>query len=451
MKYRLLALCMALAVLLTGCRFLSDTYVSVTPHTDAYPQQAEEEALTVENYTELKNALLSLVEDGAEEAVLTTGAYSGNIEQDYDTAVAYITGINPMGAYIVSSIEKEIVRAGTYYKLNLRIRYRRSHAELNKAKTVRGEAGARDAVAAAVADSSERLLLRISGYEQIDFDAMVEECSQQDITKVMAQPAVTADVVPNSGSVRIVELNFSYPRPAAELRVMQSAVNTIMNSAYGYVRFGQNDVEKAVLLYSFLTERHDYIVQSSETPAYALLCEGVADSRAFAEVYSIMCNRANVNCTIVHGKKDGKAYDWNILELESGTWHIDVLGDEQAGSREPNMRTDEQMEGYSWDRQAYPECGGLIAPPEPPEGPQEIGKPKGETTEPEQQNETPAPEEPAEMPEQPEAPSEPEAPETPAEPSEPEKPDEPEEPEAPEMPVEPEEPELPPAEKLPEP
>lgn len=422
MKYRLPALCMALAVLLCGCRFLPDTYVSVTPHTDSYPQQTEEAALTVENYTELKNALLSLVEDSVEEAELTTGAYSGDIEQDFATAVSYITGINPMGAYMVDSIDKEIVSAGTYYKLNLKIRYRRSHAELDKAKTVRGKTGARDAIASAVADSAERLLLRISNYESMDFDAMVEESCMQDITKVMAQPAVTADVFPNSGSIRIVELNFTYPRAPAELRVMQSAVNTIMNSAYGYVRTVDSDVERAALLYSFLTERHDYIAQSSDTPAYALLCEGVADSRAFAEVYGVMCSRANVKCTVVHGEKDGEPYEWNILELETGTWHIDLMADEQTGVHEPNLRTDAQMGGYSWDTQAYPVCDGPIAPPEPPDGEEPGDETEGQAMEAEPSEQTPAPE-----PEQ--------------------KPEEP----TPELPPETLEPELPPEENLPEP
>ena len=380
MKYRLAVLCLTLAVLLSGCRFLPDSYVSVAPHTDSYPQKTEE-SLTVEDYTELKNALLSLVEEGVEEAELTTGAYSGDIEQDYDTAVAYITGINPMGAYVVDSIDKEIIRAGTYYKLNLRFRYRHSHAELAKAMTVRGMIGTRNAVAAAVGDSAERLLLRISGFEQMDFDAMVAELSDQDITKVMARPTVKAEVVPNSGSVRIVELDFTYPREPAELRVMQSAVNTIMNSAYGYVRFVRSDLERAILLYSFLTERHDYIVESSETPAYALLCEGVADSRAFAEVFGTMCNRAKVKCTVVHGTKNGEPYEWNILELESGTWHVDVLADEQAGLREPSLRSDAEMGGYTWDTQAYPVCDGPIAPPEPPEGEQTEGQNPGETPE----------------------------------------------------------------------
>ena len=103
---------------------------------------------------------------------------------------------------MVDSIDREIIRAGTYYKLNLKIRYRRSHAELAKAKTVRGVSGVRDAMAAAVEESADRLLLRISGYENMDFDAIAAELSARDITKVMAQPKVSAEVVPNSGSVQ---------------------------------------------------------------------------------------------------------------------------------------------------------------------------------------------------------------------------------------------------------
>ena len=423
MKYRVTALCLVLAVLLTGCRFLPDSYVSVKPHDDSFPQQSEE-TLNVENYTELKNALLSLVEEGAEEAELTTGAYSGDIDEDFATAVSYITAINPMGAYVVDGIDKEIIRAGTYYKLNLSIRYRRSQAELAKAKTVRGSIGTRNAVAAAVGDSAERLLLRISGYESMDFDAMVDELCAQDITKVMARPEVSAEVVPNNGSVRIVELNFTYPRDPAELRVMQSAVNTIMSSAYGYVRYVQSDLERAVLLYSFLTERHDYIVQSSETPAYALLCEGVADSSAFAEVFGVMCNRAQVNCTVVQGKKNGEPYEWNILELESGTWHIDVLADEQAGLREPTLRTDADMNGYTWNTQAYPVCSGPIAPEVPAEEGQTEGENPGEGAEAETGGQ---PDQEAAVPEQ-----SPENPET-------------------ELPPAPLEPELPPEENLNEP
>ena len=43
------------------------------------------------------------------------------------------------------------------------------------------------------------------------------------------------------------------------------------------------------------------------------------DSRAFAEVFGVMCNRSMVKCTVVHGMKNGEPYEWNILELESGT------------------------------------------------------------------------------------------------------------------------------------
>lgn len=367
MKYRMIGLCLGIILLLAGCGFVSNEYVSVTPHTESYSQPEGEEAVTVSNYTELKNAILSFVEDGAEEAVLTADAYIGDIDEDYEIAYKYITETNPTGAYLVEEIAPEIIRAGSYFKLSLTIRYRNAPMELASARTVRGSSGVEGEIKAALKDCGERLLLRVSDYEDMDFEEMVNLCFEEDLTTVMAKPQVEAEIYPDKGNLRIVELHFTYPRTVAELKVMQSAVNTIMNSAYGYVSYGQSEMEKAMLLYSFLSERHAYIEDSSETPAYALLCEGVADSRAFAAVYSAMCTQAGLRCTVVHGIKNGEAYDWNILELDSGTWHVDPFEDEQNGLREPQLLTDGYMYGYEWDREAYPVCAGAPEPPAPAE------------------------------------------------------------------------------------
>ncbi|MBE6932949.1 MAG: transglutaminase domain-containing protein [Ruminococcaceae bacterium] len=406
MKFRMIGLCLGIVLLLAGCGFVSNEYVSVTPHTESYSQPEGEEAVTVSNYTELKNAILSFVEDGVEEAVLTADAYIGDIDEDYEIAYKYITETNPTGAYLVEEITPEIIRAGSYFKLSLTIRYRNAPMELAGARTVRGPSGVEEELKAALKDCGESLLLRVSDYETMDFEEMAARCFEEDLTTVMAKPQVDAEIYPNQGNLRIVELRFTYPRAVAELKVMQSAVNTIMNSAYGYVSYGQSETEKAMLLYSFLSERHAYIEDTSETPAYALLCEGVADSRAFAAVYSAMCTQAGLRCTVVHGMKNGEPYDWNILELDAGIWHVDSLADEKNGLRELQFLTDAFMYGYEWDKEAYPVCAGAPEPPAPVE-----------------EEQTPPPEEtPPVVPEEPIDPSQPPAEENdpPAEPQPPE-------------------------------
>lgn len=406
MKFRMIGLCLCVILLLAGCGFVSNEYVSVTPHTESYSQPEGEEAVTVSNYTDLKNAILAFVEDGVEEAVLTADAYVGDIDEDYEIAYKYITETNPAGAYLVENISPEIIRAGSYFKLSLSIDYRNAPSELSSARTVRGSTGVEEEVGTALKDCSESLLLRVTDYAEMDFEAMVTRCFEEDFTTVMAKPQVAAEIYPDKGNLRIVELRFTYPRAVAELKVMQSAVNTIMNSAYGYVSYGQSETEKAMLLYSFLSERHAYIEDTSETPAYALLCEGVADSSAFAAVYSAMCTQAGLRCTVVHGIKNGEPYAWNILELDSGTWHVDPFEDEQKGLRELQFLTDALMYGYEWDKEAYPVCNGAPELPEPA-----------------QEEQTPAPEE--TPPQEPDAPID--VPQPPAEENDP-----PEEPQPPE-------------------
>ncbi len=370
MKKRLAALCLAFALLLGGCQLIPNEYVSVSPHAGSF-SQPQEEAEKVNNYTELKNALLSLVESGVEEAVLTADAYQGDLEVDYAAAAAYVTQTNPAGAYLLNSIQEELVQVGGYYKLTLQMNYRRTPTELATARVVRNESDIRAALKKAVTNCSQQLLLRVSGYVPMDFEAMAEECFNQDLTTVMAQAQVRAEVFPDQGYVRLVELTFTYPRPAAELKVMQSAVNTIMSSAYGYVSYGQSELEKASLLYSFLAERHDYVLEEAETPAYALLCEGVADSWAFAAVYTAMCSGAGIKAQVVRGAKNGEAYDWVILELDTGVWHADPLADEQNGLRTMQLLTDEQMLGYEWDTERYPACPGAPEPEPAVEAPAE--------------------------------------------------------------------------------
>ena len=126
MKYHIISLLLGIALLFSGCQLVQSEYISVVPHTESYSQPAEEEAVTVSNYTELKNAISSFVEEGVEETVLTANAYTGNIDEDIEKVHNYITETNLKGAYLVKDIESGIVHAGSHFRLNLKINYRRT-------------------------------------------------------------------------------------------------------------------------------------------------------------------------------------------------------------------------------------------------------------------------------------------------------------------------------------
>ena len=99
-------------------------------------------------------------------------------------------------------------------------------------------------------------------------------------------------------------------------------------------------------------ERYSYKVETSITPAYSLLCHGVGDCRAFANVYAAMCRKAGLECTVISGTRDAEAWFWNMIEIDGEYYYVDLLRCSQLGGF--ILRKDAEMKGYVWDYSAHP-------------------------------------------------------------------------------------------------
>ena len=111
MKYRLLSLCLALA-LLSGCGLIQETYSSSKPHAESYTKPSEEEMI-VNNGDELKEALLKLIDEGVQEATINTDVYDGDVEKDFDDVAASIREEFPRESYLTIGIRRNIVSGYT--------------------------------------------------------------------------------------------------------------------------------------------------------------------------------------------------------------------------------------------------------------------------------------------------------------------------------------------------
>ena len=132
---------------------------------------------------------------------------------------------------------------------------------------------------------------------------------------------------------------------------MAQEVDPVFTSAELYVKGDASEFRKAEQLYSFLMERFDYQIRSSNTPTYSLLRDGIGDSRAFACVYAQMCRTAGINCWAIKGEYMGSERWWNGFLMKDGYYYVDLLRCNETGNYA--MLTDRQMSGYSWDRQFY--------------------------------------------------------------------------------------------------
>lgn len=351
---KLICVVAALCLLLCGCNSLMDgSYVSVNPHQDQVSGTAEQELVEVVSYTELRTALQEMVENGADSATISVASFD---EKDVDgimeIAIRYVTETDPLGAYVVESIEYEKGYSGVAAAVAVTIHYNNRQAELRSIERVEGMEEAETVITAAMEQFASGVVLRVNGYEKIDYDQLLQDFADAYPEKVMEVPQVAVNTYPHNGKDRVVEVKFTYQSNRENLRSMQERVQAVFDSAKLYVSGDGADMEKYAQLYSFLTERFSYQYDTSITPSYSLLCHGVGDSRAFAVVYAAMCHRAGLECMVVSGTHAGEPWSWNIICDNGVYYHLDLINSTSFA-----VGTDHGMTSYVWDYSAYPSCG----------------------------------------------------------------------------------------------
>lgn len=342
---------------------MDGSYVSVVPHKVGY-SRADDSIPVISDYIDLRSAIINLIDCGSTEGVFLLGEYlPENVKKDMIRAKNYVTKSYPLGAYSVESIEFSFGTNGGQNALSVQISYRHTKSEIDQIRTVHEISGATNSIADALNNHRSSLVLLITGYEDTDFAQWISDYVALHPNVVMELPQVSVQIYPEQGDTRVVELLFTYQNSRDTLRQMQNQVKQIFSSAELYVSTDADEQTKLSQLYIFLMERFDYHFETSLTPSYSLLCHGVGDSKAFAQVYAAMCQQIGLDCITIFGSYHGEARYWNMVQVNGVYYHIDLVRSYQSGKLQ--LLDDSQMEGYVWDYSAYPRGGSPV--PEPTE------------------------------------------------------------------------------------
>lgn len=352
MRGRLIALAVLCSLLLTGCNWLSGSYVHISPHRNR-SQMEITDGIPVDNYLELLKVLRELVSGATESAVLDVTDYpQADVANHMHLATVYTQGMFPIGAYCVESISYEVGTSSGRPAVAVTIAYSRSRIEIQQIRRETDMDSAIEAIHTALNSHSPRLVMLVETFSDLDIDQVVRDYAHHSPESLMEVPRVSVGLY-GSGASRLVELNFLYQNSRESLNKMQKNVQQVFNASELYIT-GSPELQQYPLLYRFLMERFDYTLETSITPAYSLLYHGVGDSRAFAEVYSAMCRRSGLECLTINGTRDGEPYSWNMICLDGQYCHVDLIRCSQEGGFHP--ASDEHMVGYVWDYSAYPEA-----------------------------------------------------------------------------------------------
>lgn len=368
MKYRKLLTVIVLCVLLSGCDLLlRGSYVSVE---DPKPQSSAgmKENLQADSYETLYEVLTEMIENGVTQQTVSVAQYEKSVlEADLKRIQQHICQEHPIAAWAVEKIQCTRGTIGGADAVSVEITYFHGKNEIRKIITVDNEEQARDRIAIALNNCDTGIVLQVRSFHDVDFEQMVEDYALQYPEYVMESPKVSVTLYPESGEERVVELKFSYQTSREILKNMQNQVSPVFTSAVLYVSGDAEHHEKYAQLYSFLMERYDYKLETSITPAYSLLRQGVGNARAFAMVYAAMCRQAGLDCQVVSGTREGESWYWNIVFDDGVFYHVDLLRCSENGSF--MELGDNEMSGYVWATDFYPACGvqddGPIAQPKP--------------------------------------------------------------------------------------
>ena len=362
MKQKVMLLVLALSLLLGGCSWANQSYVSVEPHKEQR-QTLQTDVIMASNYLELLGALEKMIASGTEVAAIKVPEYPQDaIEHGMNRAVRHSMQNDPIGSYAVADILYELGSSGGVPAVSVSISYHHNRSEIQRIHKVADSQAAELIVTEALRAYEPGTVILVEEYEARDFTQFVQDYAEENPQTVMEIPQVSQASY-GTGRDRVLELIFTYQTSRDALRRMQSQVKPVFDAAALYVSGEGEDFQKFFQLYGFLMERFDYKFETSITPSYSLLRHGVGDSRAFATVYAAMCRSAGLECMTVTGTRSGEPWTWNIILEDGCYYHVDLLRSNLSGQF--LELTDDQMRTYVWDYSAYPACIGEEAAEEP--------------------------------------------------------------------------------------
>lgn len=351
MKRMMLCL-LSMCLLLSGCGLMSSDYVYIAPHKEQY-NTSQMEAVSAADYEQLRAVMENMVSTGTETAIIHVADYDQTlIKKNMALAVNYIRHVYPIGDYAVDRITYEIGTSSGKPAIAVNISYHHSRIEIQKILKLQTMAEATKAVDTALRDYDSEVVFRVEEYAKMDLVQYVQDFASMNPDVVMEVPQVASGVY-GSGPARVVALTFTYQNSRDVLRQMQTQVQPVFESAMLYVSGRATEARKLDQLSGFLLERFDYTLETSLTPSYSLLCHGVGDGKAFANVYSAMCRKAGLECLTVTGTRNGEPRTWNIIREGERYYHVDLLRNMDDGF---HKFLDREMTGYVWDYFAFPPC-----------------------------------------------------------------------------------------------
>ena len=415
---RLAALVLAAVLLLaaSGCATLFDTEVYSEEPFEAQPETAEAEdaADTISNYAALRRAIVRLVSERAESALLQFQNYDGVISRDISTACWEVKSSTALGSFAVDYISYDLSRIVSFTQAEIHITYKRSAYQMSALEKPGNLAALRSRLEQALRGGESYLVLEITA-ASLTADTVrqtVERVYYADPLVCPVLPSVDAALYPDSGVTRIVEATLDYGLDGESLEArraeLDEALDALLAEAFppeetpvpeeesdpeeepapemtpvpeeepapGEIAASGTDAEAPAEEASATGETEEPAVPDAERvrilcgliadacvwdetaggTAWDALTQGIASSEGMAMALEAACRAIGIDCQLIAGRLDGEGHAWTLARIDGAYYHVDVSRWD-AGEEQVFLVGDEDLWGaYWWDTSEYPAC-----------------------------------------------------------------------------------------------
>ena len=359
---RALCLFLALAALLAlcGCASLferEDYLVEDYELPGESLPEEEDSADTISNYAGLRRAIVRLVSEHAESAILQFQNYEGSIQQDISTACWEVKSSTALGAFAVDYISYDLSRIVSYYQAEIHITYKRAAYQVEAVERVSGRSALETRLDEALRNGETYLALEynIAAVSTDVVRAAVEDAYYADPLACPVLPEAEIGVFPESGVSHILEITLDYGLEREELGSRREELTAAVEAVLADT--SDEEAAHSELLAGLCDRLADMFVTGGGSTAWDALVQGTADSEGAAMAFAACAQSLGYDCIIVSGRLDGEPHCWNIIRVGAGTYHLDI-STWHAEEQPVFLFDDEAMisGGYWWDTGEYPVC-----------------------------------------------------------------------------------------------
>lgn len=165
MRKRITTGLLVCCILLTGCSsLLSRSYQTSEPHNRKYWESEAADTLRAQNYQDVVNDLLFLVDNNSEHAIIKLYNYFTNaaVTEVLENAALEVQQETPLGSYAVEYITSSSTAQRGYYEASVHISYRRTAEQVGSVVNATSASALPELLEEAVEAGREDLAVRLA-------------------------------------------------------------------------------------------------------------------------------------------------------------------------------------------------------------------------------------------------------------------------------------------------